>query len=111
MTNETAGQEQPMPLLVFFVTGNAPRTRRARENLSRALREMGLESIQPQEIDLLEQPQEGLTYSVFATPSLLKSDSAGEGALLYGDLSDSNRLKDFLAELTERGDPADKPAD
>lgn len=100
-----------MPLLILFVTGNAPRTVRARKNLSKVLHEMGLESIKPQEIDLLEQPQEGLTYSVFATPSLLKSDSAGEGSLLYGDLSDADRLKDFLADLTERDDPADKPAD
>ena len=48
---------------------------------------------------LLQQPHEGLTYSVFATPSLLKTDDEQGGSLLYGDLSDDDRLYRFLADL------------
>ncbi|TQE99671.1 MAG: hypothetical protein FKY71_07455 [Spiribacter salinus] len=94
-----------MPLLILFVTGNAPRTVRARANLSRVLREMGLDSIKPQEVDLLETPQEGLTYSIFATPSLLRTDSGGDEGLLYGDLSDTDRLRRFLADLGDAEGP------
>jgi len=101
MNNETLTEESPMPLLILFVTGDAPRSRRARANLDRMLRSMGREDLQPHEIDLLQQPQQGLTYSVFATPSLLKTDRQGGGSLLYGDLSDSERLERFLVDLPE----------
>ncbi|TVO62319.1 hypothetical protein FPL09_01005 [Spiribacter vilamensis] len=88
-----------MPRLILFVTGNAPRTQRARANLARMLEEIGRDDLTPYEIDLLQQPQEGLTYSVFATPSLLKTDDEHGGSLLYGDLSDDDRLYRFLADL------------
>lgn len=99
MTTHSSTQESPMPLLILFVTGNAPRTQRARANLAKMLEQIGRGDLGPHEIDLLKQPQEGLTYSVFATPSLLKTDDGGGGSLLYGDLSDSDRLHRFLADL------------
>ncbi len=88
-----------MPLLILFVTGDAPRSRRARANLSNMLERLGRSDLTPREVDLLDQPQAGLSYSVFATPSLLKADQQSDGALLYGDLSDEQRLERFLADL------------
>lgn len=88
-----------MPRLILFVTGTAPRTQRARRNLARMLEQIGRSDVVPYEIDLLQQPQEGLTYSVFATPSLLKTDDEHGGSLLYGDLSDDNRLHRFLSDM------------
>ncbi|MGY6554403.1 MAG: circadian clock KaiB family protein [Wenzhouxiangella sp.] len=88
-----------MPLLTLFVTGSAPRSQRARINLSAMLARIGRSDIQAYEIDLLKQPDQGLTYSVFATPSLLMTSDTGEVSVLYGDLSDEDRLLRFLCDL------------
>ena len=101
MTDDSSAQESRMPRLILFVTGNAPRTQRARRNLASMLEQIGRDDLVPYEIDLLQQPQEGLTYSVFATPSLLKTDDEHGGSLLYGDLSDVDRLHKFLADLAK----------
>ncbi|PZA00522.1 hypothetical protein A6K26_003760 [Gammaproteobacteria bacterium 2W06] len=99
MTTETTTQHASTPVLILFVTGDAPRSRRARANLASMLERLGRSDLSPQEIDLLDQPQAGLSYAVFATPSLLKREPGRDGALLYGDLSDSDRLERFLADL------------
>ncbi|RUR30458.1 hypothetical protein ELY33_11425 [Vreelandella andesensis] len=92
-----------MPLLTLFVTGTAPRSQRARVNLAQMLNRIGRSDIQPYEIDLLEQPGQGITHSVFATPSLVKANETGEVSVLYGDLSDEERLSHFLADLARSG--------
>ncbi len=91
--------ESAMPVLTLFVTGSAPRSQRARINLTRMLERIGRSDLQPYEIDLLEQPQQGITFSVFATPSLLKTHDSGEVSMLYGDLSEQDRLHRFLSDL------------
>lgn len=97
MNAKTADSESSVPRLILFVTGNAPRSRRARSNLANALDALGREAITPLEIDLLAHPEQTVTYSVFATPALLRTDdNDGEVSVLYGDLSDEARLLDFL---------------
>lgn len=91
--------ESSIPILTLFVTGNAPRSERARSNLSRMLARLGRADIHPYEIDLIEQPDQGISHSVFATPSLLKTSATGEVSVLYGDLSEAERLHHFLADL------------
>ena len=83
---------------MLFVTGTAPRSQRARANIARMLERLERTELQPYEIDLLEQPDQGLKHSVFATPSLLKVSSNGEVSVLYGDLSDGQRLHRFLTD-------------
>lgn len=95
--------ESSIPILTLFVTGNAPRSRRARSNLSAMLARLGRTDLRPYEIDLLAQPEQGLSNSVFATPSLLKTSATGEVSVLYGDLSDEPRLQRFLADLASAG--------
>ncbi|WP_019570371.1 MULTISPECIES: circadian clock KaiB family protein [unclassified Thioalkalivibrio] len=95
--------EASIPVLTLFVTGSAPRSQRARANLARMLEQIGRSDMQPQEVDLLEQPEQGITQSVFATPSLLKTDTHGEVSVLYGDLSEEEKLRRFLAELGTDG--------
>ncbi|WP_018173992.1 MULTISPECIES: circadian clock KaiB family protein [unclassified Thioalkalivibrio] len=98
--NETRDRgENPIPVLTLFVTGSAPRSQRARANLARMLEQIGRTDLHPLEVDLLEEPQKGITQSVFATPSLLKTDANGEVSMLYGDLSEEVPLRQFLAEL------------
>lgn len=91
--------ETPIPVLTLFVTGTAPRSQRARDNLARMLEALGRSDLGPREIDLLEQPEQGIAYSVFATPSLLKTSETGDVSVLYGDLSEEDRLRQFLSDL------------
>jgi len=91
--------EAQVPELILFITGNAPRSRRARRNLDEALESLGLDSVEPLEIDLMEHPEHTVTYSVFATPALLRTDSSGDVQVMYGDLSEERKLADFLDDL------------
>jgi circadian clock protein KaiB len=84
--------------LILFVTGDAPRTSRARANLSSALAQTGLDGW-PLEIDLLKEPAQAIAFGMFATPALLLIDETRGRAVLYGDLSDERALRQFLDEL------------
>ena len=88
-----------MPMLMLFVTGTAPRSQRARANLAKMLDRLNLNDVRPFQVDLLEQPEQGIEHAVFATPSLLKFDATGEVSVLYGDLSVEERLQSFLSDL------------
>jgi len=96
-TNEPV--DSSVHTLMLFVTGDAPRSRRARSNLSAALKKLGCDSITPLQIDLLEYPEESVRYSVFATPTLLRTRQDGMITTIYGDLSDERKLLDFIAPL------------
>ncbi|PLW84214.1 hypothetical protein CWI75_02390 [Kineobactrum sediminis] len=85
--------------LILFVTGEAPRSRRAHLNLTAALDETGIDVAPPREIDLLREPQEAISFDIFATPALLHIEGSGHRRVLYGDLSDKQSLKDFLSAL------------
>lgn len=91
--------ESALPVLMLFVTGTAPRSQRARANIAQMLERLNRTDVQPFEIDLLEQPEQGIKHSVFATPSLLKVSPTGEVSVLYGDLSEEDRLRRFLSDL------------
>lgn len=83
--------------LLLFVTGDAPRSRRARANLDAALAAMGREDLRVCELDLLGEPGYTFEYGIFATPALQRPAGGGPNATLYGDLSDAERLQRFLA--------------
>lgn len=85
--------------LILFVTGEAPRSRRAHHNLTAALDASGLDIDPAREIDLLCEPQQAIRFGIFATPALMHIDAAGNHRVLYGDLSDEHRLRDFLSTL------------
>ena len=84
--------------LILFVTGDAPRTGRARSNLSSALAQTGLDGW-PREIDLLKDPSQAIAFGMFATPALLRADQTLDRVVLFGDLSDERALRQFLDEL------------
>lgn len=84
--------------LLLAVTGDAPRSRRARVNLERALEALGAD-LSPREIDLLVEPEQSLAYGILATPALLHIKADGSNGVLYGDLSDEVRLMHFLEGL------------
>ncbi len=82
--------------MILFVTGDSPRSQRARSNLARALQEAGRAADEAEEVDLLAQPEKVTEYRIFATPALLSCGEGGQPAVLYGDLSDRNMLAHFL---------------
>lgn len=96
MNTETEDASLSRGTLLLFVAGNAPRSRRAREALRQALEEHGQTAEAYQEIDLLEDPARILEYSVFATPALIRIGDGREPEMLYGDLSDSEKLQRLL---------------
>lgn len=85
------------PNLKLFVTGDAPRSRRARANLAEALEQIGLDPAAVPEIDLTAEPAQTLVFGIFATPALLRTSDAGDAEILYGDLSERQALERFLA--------------
>lgn len=84
---------------ILFVTGDSPRSVRARSNLATALGRMGGADITVCRIDLLEQPDRISEYGIFATPALVRRQGGGKPATLYGDLSNEGELRRFLADL------------
>lgn len=97
MATETVGEQ-----LILAITGDAPRSRRARANLQRAIQSMGAD-LAPREIDLLEEPEQSLTYGILATPALVHVKDGSCDGVLYGDLSDEVRLTRFLKDLLDNG--------
>ncbi len=93
--------ESNVPALTLFVTGDAPRSRRARKHLGAALEKLGQDSVKPLEIDLLRHPEQSINHSVFATPALLRAGNDGEISVIYGDLSDERKLLEFLGSLND----------
>ena len=83
--------------LILFVTGDAPRSRRARANLDDALETLAT-GTRAEEIDLIENPEPSLRYGIFATPALLVTASGAAHRVLYGDLSERELLHRFLTE-------------
>lgn len=84
---------------ILFVTGDSPRSMRARTNLNAALERMGDAKFTVRRIDLLEQPERISEYGIFATPALVHVREDGDSAVLYGDLSNEPELQRFLANL------------
>lgn len=84
--------------LILFVTGSAPRSRRARDNLARALEGLGT-TARAREIDLVEEPGQALRFGIFATPALVHLGDDDSANVLYGDLSEEQRLRRFLADV------------
>lgn len=82
--------------LTLFVTGDAPRSVRARANLARVLANSGGNVEDVSEIDLLTAPQQALDHGIFASPALMITPADGEASVMYGDLSDEHRLARFL---------------
>lgn len=81
--------------VVLFVAGDAPRSARARSNIDGALVAIGDAALEVEVVDVLREPGRTLEHGVFATPALTCTGNA-TSHVLYGDLSDTRALHDFL---------------
>ncbi|MDZ7829663.1 MAG: hypothetical protein U5K33_09330 [Halofilum sp. (in: g-proteobacteria)] len=103
MNDQTGKHEKPEPGMILFVTGTAPRSQQAWANLATALKVRKSGAGEPVEIDLLTNPAQALSYSVFATPALMRIDESGRANVPYGDLSETDKLQRFLAQNGDSG--------
>jgi len=85
--------------LALLVTGDAPRSNRARAHLQQAMQEAGLPTSGVQEIDVLRDPLVAIRLRVFATPALVSLRDDQATAVLYGDLSDPDAVRSFLRDV------------
>lgn len=83
-------------VLTLFITGDAPRSRRARANLASAMADLDLETSHVAEVDLLDEPERTFEQGILATPALRYEGAQGAPEILYGDLSERERLEGFL---------------
>ena len=88
--------------LILFVTGDSPRSQRARANLANAVEENASNPITVRHVDLLKETEGIIEYGIFATPALVHVRDGGEPAVLYGDLSNEPELQRFLANMDGR---------
>ncbi len=88
--------------LILFLTGNSPRSLRARANLAKAVEEKANGRLAVRHVDLLQDTGRVAEYGIFATPALIHVRESGEPAVLYGDLSNETQLRRFLADLGGR---------
>ena len=85
--------------LALLVTGDAPRSNRARSHLQDAMRDTGLPHTIVHEIDVLRDPLVAIRFRVFATPALVAVRDDRAAAVLYGDLSDPEAVRRFLLDV------------
>jgi circadian clock protein KaiB len=90
---------RPVAEVILFVTGDSPRSGRARSNLDTALQRLGVAGTSVHCIDLLTEPERINEYGIFATPALIRPRTDGDPSILYGDLSNEGELQRFLADL------------
>lgn len=92
--------------LTLFVTGNAPRSQRARSNLADTIGALGcIQEIAVQEVDLLYDPTPALDNGIFAAPALMIGEAAQGGHVLYGDLSEAGKLWRLLVSRVDKAKP------
>jgi len=87
--------------LILFTTGDAPRSRRARLHLKRAMEAHGAPQIPVDEIDLLKNPAQTAEYGIYASPALMSVWDHDSRSVIYGDLSEEDKLHEFLAGLRD----------
>lgn len=82
-------------ILRLYVSGDAPSSRRARENFCRLCTDFLPPEYQVEVIDVMTAPHLAEAARIMATPTLVVDDPVYPKRII-GDLSDSKRVLDFL---------------
>lgn len=80
---------------VLFVAGESPRSRRARESVSRAFEARGLDPQEVRIIDALTDPEQTLTHRIVAVPTLMTAGWSSR-AYVFSESTDEQRLGRWL---------------
>lgn len=89
--------------LILAVFGESPRSRRARENIGRALNERGIDPRTIKTVDMMTEPERAADLRTVAAPQLVVGDIHSDRSMC-GDLSDRERLDRWLDEVLDPGD-------
>ncbi|GEM_PF-4080530 len=85
--------------LILFTCGDAPRSKRARANLKRALLALAGPEPRISEVDLLLEPIKAPTLDIIAAPVLLVKEPDQEPCFLYGDLSKGTDIDAVMRQV------------
>lgn len=91
----TSNAANPPLTLRLFVAGEAPNSRKARENLKRLCGRLPHGTANVEIIDVDAEPERALKNHIFVTPALQVLDTS-PGTILYGNLSNEQALLDLL---------------
>lgn len=83
--------------VILFVTGDSPRSQRARKHLETVLQDYPDLGQYYEIIDVLVQPTKLVDHGIFATPALMVKPPAGEASLMFGDLSNDTQLRELVS--------------
>ena len=97
MNTDKSNYRESSNTLLLFITGDSPRSQRARYNLTSSIKNLGLDTINTEEIDLIKKADQAREYGIFATPALVSIADNDDPQVIYGDLSDTLALEQFLA--------------
>lgn len=75
--------------LILLVSGDSPRSERARSNLNRALAGLDTGRMATEEVDVLAHPMAVVAYGLIAVPALVVELPSGDRRLFYGELEDA----------------------
>ena len=100
MNTDTLNKHTNTPQLVLFVAGDSPRSQRARLNLNGYLKQVDID-VSTDEIDVIDDPGKALEYGIFATPALMYTEDPVRQEIIYGDLSDTHMLQNFMSMLNK----------
>ncbi|MBI1181418.1 MAG: hypothetical protein GC201_12755 [Alphaproteobacteria bacterium] len=85
-----------MARLQLYVAGGAEPSETARATLFQVLREMALDDLPLEIVDIIQTPERALRDQIFVTPTLIRRKD-GARKVLIGDLRDVQVLRRFLA--------------
>lgn len=93
---ENTHSSEESALLSLYIAGGANPSEAAREALMEVLRELSIEDMPLEIVDILVTPERALSDQVFVTPTLIRRQG-GARKVLIGDLRDVSVLKHFLS--------------
>ena len=96
----TATNSKEGNFLRLYVAGDTPSSLRARDNFARLCAEVEPQHFVTMTIDILADPQAAETARILATPTLVCNRST-QLRRIIGDLSDRQRVLDFLGIMAE----------
>lgn len=99
MNDETTSRQEAsyQCRVVLFITGQSPRSQRARMHLKSTLEKILGRDKDYEIVDVLIEPTKMLDHGIFATPALMVKPCAGDPSYLVGDLSDEAKLRELLS--------------
>ncbi|MFW6055419.1 MAG: circadian clock KaiB family protein [Thermodesulfobacteriota bacterium] len=85
-------------VLRLFITGEAPNSFIAKENLRRLQKSLSGCRFEVEIVDVLKTPQVALEHGVYVTPALQIVEPSGPGALIFGNLQNLDSLRALVPD-------------